>query len=560
MISRRRDAARFRGRAGRRRGPEAAFEPGAAARRPAPGGGDSPRRAGRAGGAGADRRPALPARPRGSRPAGSRRFAGRARSRRRLRPAPLPGDPARDVPERRAAGPPCCRGALPRALALRCPGRLGERYGAARRRPRRLAEPRPQDAGSGPGRGPRPGLGAIRAADPARRRRRCVLVAQRASRARARPDGRDRAPVAGRCGARAGLAVGLAMQGPDKSEMAAGRGLRGLYGPRGIVTYAEKAGRVLSRPDGPRVAVLEMGGWDTHANQGRTSGRLANHLAAFADGMAELKAVLGAAWAQTAVLAVSEFRPHGGAQRHQRHRSRGRRGGLRVRRRRRRRAGVGRLARSQGIPSSTRDGICGRRPTCAPCSSRFCATTWASTKAPSRPRFSREAAPHRRSTACSSREAFGRGHYLNFAEPSRSLQWLDRAILSETLQFLAHSLGIRGLGEGGYEHPEEDALVAQVDLLHEQRLAGKLRRIVRLQRRPGRLDIALQLRRFQVEGEGGRRRWSVRCRWSIRCRWGFGRRWAAGCRSSGAVAGLRPRLDRRSWPWLRRSVRSADLG
>ena len=64
---------------------------------------------------------------------------------------------------------------------------------------------------------------------------------------------------------------------------------------------------MLSRPDGPRVAVLEMGGWDTHANQGRTAGRLANHLAAFADGMATLKAALGPAWSRTAVLAVSEF-------------------------------------------------------------------------------------------------------------------------------------------------------------------------------------------------------------------------------------------------------------
>ena len=104
-----------------------------------------------------------------------------------------------------------------------------------------------------------------------------------------------------------GLAAGLAMQDPDKSDMAKGRGLRGLYGPRGIVTYAEKAGRMLARPDGPRVAVLEMGGWDTHANQGRSAGRLANHLAAFSDGMAELKAALGPAWSQTAVLAVSEF-------------------------------------------------------------------------------------------------------------------------------------------------------------------------------------------------------------------------------------------------------------
>lgn len=104
-----------------------------------------------------------------------------------------------------------------------------------------------------------------------------------------------------------GLAAGLRLQDPDKSDLRNGRGLRGLYGPRGIVTYAEKAGRMLSQPDGPRIAVLEMGGWDTHANQGLTSGRLANHLAAFGDGMGKLKAALGPHWSHTAVLAVSEF-------------------------------------------------------------------------------------------------------------------------------------------------------------------------------------------------------------------------------------------------------------
>ncbi len=103
------------------------------------------------------------------------------------------------------------------------------------------------------------------------------------------------------------LAEGLRLQDPDKAAMTHGRGLRGLYGPRGIVTYAEKAGRMLAEPDGPRIAVLEMGGWDTHANQGLTAGRLANHLSAFGDGMGELKAALGGQWAQTAVLAVSEF-------------------------------------------------------------------------------------------------------------------------------------------------------------------------------------------------------------------------------------------------------------
>ena len=48
------------------------------------------------------------------------------------------------------------------------------------------------------------------------------------------------------------------MQDPNGSDRSKSRGLRGLYGRRGIVTYAERAGHMLSRPDGPLVAVLEI--------------------------------------------------------------------------------------------------------------------------------------------------------------------------------------------------------------------------------------------------------------------------------------------------------------
>ncbi len=105
------------------------------------------------------------------------------------------------------------------------------------------------------------------------------------------------------------LSEALRMQDGEAGDMAArSRGaLRGLYGPRGFLVFAEKAGRMLAADEGPRLAVLEMGGWDTHANQGRDDGRLARHLEALGQGLAKLKAELGPAWDQTAVLAMSEF-------------------------------------------------------------------------------------------------------------------------------------------------------------------------------------------------------------------------------------------------------------
>jgi len=55
------------------------------------------------------------------------------------------------------------------------------------------------------------------------------------------------------------------------------------------------------------VAVLEAGGWDTHANQGLMTGRLATALGGLAEGMVALKRGLGPAWSETVVAVVTEF-------------------------------------------------------------------------------------------------------------------------------------------------------------------------------------------------------------------------------------------------------------
>jgi uncharacterized protein (DUF1501 family) len=73
---------------------------------------------------------------------------------------------------------------------------------------------------------------------------------------------------------------------------------------RPFVVLADTAGRLLAAPDGPRIAALEIGGWDTHQNQARA---LASTLAEFDAGIDALHTALGTAWRDTAILAVTEF-------------------------------------------------------------------------------------------------------------------------------------------------------------------------------------------------------------------------------------------------------------
>lgn len=67
------------------------------------------------------------------------------------------------------------------------------------------------------------------------------------------------------------------------------------------------AGQTMARPDGPQVAVLQVGGWDTHFGQGGLDGRLSRQLAGLAGGLVDLADNLGPAWDRTVVVVVSEF-------------------------------------------------------------------------------------------------------------------------------------------------------------------------------------------------------------------------------------------------------------
>lgn len=69
----------------------------------------------------------------------------------------------------------------------------------------------------------------------------------------------------------------------------------------------ESAARFLTVPDGPSIAVVELGGWDTHANQGAGTGALANRFAALDLGLGNLHDGLGDTWKDTVVAVVTEF-------------------------------------------------------------------------------------------------------------------------------------------------------------------------------------------------------------------------------------------------------------
>ncbi len=67
---------------------------------------------------------------------------------------------------------------------------------------------------------------------------------------------------------------------------------------------ASAAGKLMAAPEGPRVLVMELGGWDTHIGQ---LGRMVQPLSQLAEGIGALAQSLGTLWRNTVVVCVSEF-------------------------------------------------------------------------------------------------------------------------------------------------------------------------------------------------------------------------------------------------------------
>jgi uncharacterized protein (DUF1501 family) len=70
---------------------------------------------------------------------------------------------------------------------------------------------------------------------------------------------------------------------------------------------ARAAAGFLKRDDGPRVAMFDTTGWDTHANEGGAQGQLALRLRGLDAALSALKDSLGPVWRSTVVLVATEF-------------------------------------------------------------------------------------------------------------------------------------------------------------------------------------------------------------------------------------------------------------
>jgi uncharacterized protein (DUF1501 family) len=93
----------------------------------------------------------------------------------------------------------------------------------------------------------------------------------------------------------------------DAAASGSGPADAGGRGGGPISPLVTAAARFLKSPTGPRVAAIDIGGWDTHANQGAGQGNLATRLKALDAGVQTLKVELGPVWKDTTVLIVTEF-------------------------------------------------------------------------------------------------------------------------------------------------------------------------------------------------------------------------------------------------------------
>jgi uncharacterized protein (DUF1501 family) len=90
---------------------------------------------------------------------------------------------------------------------------------------------------------------------------------------------------------------GASGDAPDRGAPAAGS----------LPDTARRLAQALRADARLQFAVLELGGWDTHARQGAAQGQLANRLAPLAVGLAQLAQALGPVWDDCVVTVLSEF-------------------------------------------------------------------------------------------------------------------------------------------------------------------------------------------------------------------------------------------------------------
>lgn len=71
--------------------------------------------------------------------------------------------------------------------------------------------------------------------------------------------------------------------------------------------FASGTARLMAQPDGPRIGVLDFGGWDTHVLAGPVQGRMAKLLQALDLAVDALRGEMEARWRDTVVVLITEF-------------------------------------------------------------------------------------------------------------------------------------------------------------------------------------------------------------------------------------------------------------
>ncbi len=75
--------------------------------------------------------------------------------------------------------------------------------------------------------------------------------------------------------------------------------------PKGFELEARRIGRLMREQY--RIGFIDVGGWDTHVNEGSAQGALAGNTESLGKGLAALSQELGGEWRNTVVAVVSEF-------------------------------------------------------------------------------------------------------------------------------------------------------------------------------------------------------------------------------------------------------------
>jgi uncharacterized protein (DUF1501 family) len=80
---------------------------------------------------------------------------------------------------------------------------------------------------------------------------------------------------------------------------------REAISPKGFEIEARRIGRLMREQYS--IGFVDIGGWDTHVNEGGAQGALANNIESLGSGLSALAQELGPRWRDTVVVVVSEF-------------------------------------------------------------------------------------------------------------------------------------------------------------------------------------------------------------------------------------------------------------